>query len=87
MSILSKVILIFAVLLTNQMFPQTIDKDELRQDNPLQQRIIPHSISDEQFSHPSEQDIFKEGETRTLVNKTMLDNCLLYTSPSPRDRS
>ncbi len=69
--------IIVILLLTNQMFSQVNDKLELRKDNLLRERIIPHSISDEQISHPSESEIFKEGETRTLVNKTILDNGFL----------
>ena len=77
MRALTKVILITAVLLTNQMFSQTINKWELRHDIPLQERIIPHSISDEQINHPSKSETFQDNESRTLVNKTILDNGFL----------
>ena len=77
MRVLTKVILIFSVLLTNQMFSQTFNKVELRQDNLLPERIIPQSISDEQINHPLKSDIFNNKESRTLVNKTILDNGFL----------
>jgi len=59
------------------MFSQTDHKDEFKQANQLPDRIIPHSIPDEQISHPSESDIFNSKETRTLVNKTILDSGFL----------
>ncbi len=71
--------IIVILLLPIQMFSQVNDKLELRKDNLLQERIIPHSISDEQISHPSESDIFKAKKSRTLVNKTILDNGFLLT--------
>ena len=67
------------------MFSQVTNKLELRSDNLLQERIIPHSISDEQISHPSESDIFQDKETRTLVNKSILDNGFLLIEELRQD--
>ncbi len=75
----TKVILIFAVLLTNQMFSQTINEVELRQANLLPERIFPHSIQDEKVNHPLKSEIFSDKKSRTLVNKTILDNGFLLT--------
>ena len=82
---LTRVLLITAMLLTNQMFSQTINKVEFRQTNLLQERIIPHINSDEQISHPSESDIFNSKETRTLINKTILDNGFLLIEELRQD--
>ena len=68
MRALTKVILITAVLLTNQMFSQTNNNWELKPDNQSQEKIIPYSISDEQINHPSKSDIFKN-EIATLVKE------------------
>jgi hypothetical protein len=81
----TKVILMTAVLFTNQMFSQTDHKDEFKQANQLPDRIIPHSIPDEQISHPSESDIFNSKETRTLENKTILDNGFLLIESIEQD--
>ena len=77
MRALTKVILITAVLLTNQIFSQVNDKLELRHDIPLQERIIPHPISDEQINHPLKSETFQDKDSRTLVNKTIFENGFL----------
>jgi hypothetical protein len=59
------------------MLSQVNEKLGVRPYNLLQERIIPHSISDERIKHLTQTDIFKEGESRTLVNKTILDNGFL----------
>jgi hypothetical protein len=71
--------IIVTSLLSIQMFSQANDKSELRPDNLLQERIIPHSIPDEQSRHLTQSDFFEEGESRTLVNKSILDNGFLLT--------
>jgi hypothetical protein len=60
-----------------QMFSQVTNKLELRPDNLLQDRIIPNSISDEQIRHLTQSDIFNNKESRTIINKTVLDNGFL----------
>jgi len=69
--------IIVILILTNQMFSQANNKLELKPDKLLQERIIPHSIPDEQFRHTSESDISKTKESRTLINKAVLDNGFL----------
>ena len=61
--------IIVSLLLPIQMLCQVNDKLELRPDNLLHQRIIPHSIPDEQARYNSESDIFNEGESITLIKK------------------
>ena len=69
--------IVVILLLTNQMFSQVNNKLDSRSDNPLHARIIPYSIQDEQFGHPSKLDIFKKGESRAVVNKLILENGFL----------
>ncbi len=69
--------IIVILLLTNQMFSQVNNKLELRPDNLLQERIIPHSIQNKKTTHPLKSDIVKSNNSRTLVNKMILDNGFL----------
>ena len=85
MSALTKVFLFLAVLLTNQMFSQTIHKVELRQGHLLPERIISHPNSDEQINHLTQSDIYNLKETRTLVNKSILDNGFLLIEELRQD--
>ena len=72
-------------ILTNQMFSQVTNKLELRSDNPLHARIIPHSIQDEKSGHPSESDTFRDNEIRTTLKKTVLDNGFLLIEELRQD--
>ena len=62
-----------------QIFSQANDELESRPDYLLLERIIPHSISDERIKHLIQSNIFKEGESRILINKTILENGFLLT--------
>ncbi len=64
--------IIIISLLPIQMFSQVNNKMELKPDNLLQERIIPHSIQDEQARRTSESQTFKSMKSRTLLNKTVL---------------
>ena len=72
-----KTFALFAVIVifvfTNQLFTQTNHRLKLKPNNLFEERIIP----DTQFRRASESDIFQDKESRTLVNKTTLDNGFL----------
>ena len=69
--------IIVILLLPIQMFSQQNDKSELRPDNLLQERIIPHSIQDDKAGHPFKSDVFQDNNSRTIINKTILDDGFL----------
>ncbi len=69
--------IIVILFLTIQMFSQANDRLELNLNNLLQERIIPHLIPNEQIKHPLKSNVFKDKESRTIINKTILDNGFL----------
>ena len=75
MKIFTLFTVVLLLLLPTQVLSQTNDK--LRSDNILPERFIPHSIPDRQIKHLSESDIFQDKESRTVINKTLLDNGFL----------
>ena len=77
MKITTYCIIALTILLSYKMFSQVNDRWELRPDNLLQEKIIPHSIQDNNAEHPFKSDIVSDKESRTLVNKTILDNGFL----------
>jgi len=60
-----------------KIFSQQNDKSKLSPDKILQERIAHHPIPDKQDWNTLEAEIFKDKESRTIVNKTILQNGFL----------
>jgi hypothetical protein len=65
--------IIVILLLPIQLIAQISDKFDLRPDNLLKERIIPHSFHDDSYGHTSESDNFNSEKSRTFINKTLID--------------